>query len=180
MYGREGILIVNHQYDIQWNKNLNLQTTISYINNLIADVKSRCGYVISAQDWYETEEKTYFWNWEKPVFLSEKFNFTQQLDQKNIDLVTITPDKVNSAYSSWSPEKNKIVKDILQEEKIKILHIVWLWLQEGVYSTVINAAETWDYDVYAHLSWIRGFWLTERDITLAAMWMRSAWAKIEL
>lgn len=151
MDGREGILIVNHQGDMQPQENSNLHTVISYVNDLIVDIKSRCGYVILAQDWYESEEMTFFWNWEKPIFTFEKNDFTKHLDQKNIDLVTITPDMVNSAFSAWSPEKNRIVQEILQEEKIKILHILGVWDTSWIVSTVMNVIIAWNYEIILHL-----------------------------
>ncbi len=201
MYGREAVVVVDYQNDFAHKEGTlyvpGWETILQYINDLIIDVKSRCGLVISTQDWHPENHTSFAKNhnieeytqlngeWKWPVHCVQDTwgsEFLEGLDTKNIDRKIIKWFEKEKECYSWfggkEIETGKTLQEILQEEKIKILHIVWLATDYCVHATTLNATETGKFDVYVHTQWIKGVNANPNNSTIAIMWMHASWAII--
>lgn len=201
MYGREAIIIVDVQNDFAHKEGTlyvpGWETIIPYINELITDVKSRCWLVISTQDWHGEDHTSFAKNhnveeytqlngeWKWPVHCVQNSwgaDFREWLDTKNIERKIIKGyEQAKECYSGFGwieAETGKTLHEILEEEKIKILHIVWLATDFCVHATTINATESGKYDVYVHTKWMKWVNADPKNSTIAIMWMHKSGAII--
>ena len=199
MRTKEGLIIVDYQNDFahpEWSLYVNgWEKLVDYINNLMWEIKSKAGIIISTQDFHPENHTSFaknhnveeysMYEWERkwPVHCIEKTwwsEFLEWLDQSQIDKKILKGFEQDKECYSWFWGKEiitgKSLEDILQKEKIKILHIVWLATDFCVHATVEDAIKN-NYDVQLHTNGIAWVYPTPESHN-AIPSMQKMWAKI--
>lgn len=199
MKNREWLIIVDYQNDFanpDWSLYVNnWEKLLNYINWLITEVKTKSWIIISTQDWHPQNHTSFAKNhnvdnfslvWDEmkwPVHCVENSWWADFLDGLKKDLIDVKihkwMDTKKECYSwfGWLEENSlKSLDEILNENKIKILNIVWLATDFCVYHTVEDALKKW-YEVNLHTKWIAWVFPTPES-HYAIPSMQQMWAKI--
>lgn len=147
---KEALLLVDCQKDF-WAKEWSLyvkeaEAIVPVINKLIAKTKANAGIVIASRDWHP-ENHTSFSMWPNHCVINTPWvEYMDNLDVNQIDIEVKKWFKENEdSYSAfgWLEFKNDLPKknllQILQENQVKVLKIVWLATDYCVKATVIDA-----------------------------------------
>lgn len=199
MKNREWLIIVDYQNDFanpDWTLYVNnWEKLLNYINWLIKEVKLKSWIIISTQDWHPYNHTSFAKNhnvndfslvgdevkW--PVHCVENSWWADFLDWLEKDLIDVKIhkwmdfDKECYSWFGWIEENSlKSLDEILTENKVKILNIVWLATDFCVYHTVDDALKKW-YKVNLHTKWIAWVYPTPES-HFAIPSMQQMWAKI--
>ena len=147
---KEALLLVDCQKDF-WAKEWSLyvkeaEAIVPVINKLIAETKANAGIVIASRDWHP-ENHTSFSMWPKHCVINTPW--VEYMDNLNVEEINIEVKKwfkvTEDSYSAfgWVEFKNDVSKknllQILQDNQVKVLKIVWLATDYCVKATVIDA-----------------------------------------
>lgn len=197
---KEALIIVDYQNDfahpewslyVQW-----WETILPFINNLIQEVKSRSGIIITSQDWHPENHISFastFWlddftpkDWEIkwPKHCVENTWWAEFLDGFHshwIDRKVLKWNKQDiDSYSSfgWIEKATWSTLDtILKSYNTQVLHIVWLATEYCDYATVEDAIKLW-YEVVVHTRGIKAVNVNPYDGIIAISKMNQIGAKI--
>ena len=200
MKNREWLIIVDYQNDF-WHEKGSLyvkwwELILPYINNLILEIKQKSWIIISTQDWHPENHNSFaktHWlsdfsnlNWDTkwPVHCVKNTWGADFLDWLNTDKIDhklikwFEKDVDSYSWFGWIEEKTwKTLKEILVENNIKLLNIVWLATEYCDKATVLDAISNW-FDVKLHTKWIAWVNVNPEDSQIAINEMKKAWAKI--
>lgn len=199
MENREAMIIVDYQNDfahekgslyVNWGEKL-----LWYINQVISEVKSRAWIIISTQDWHPINHTSFAVNHNLPDFTpfdnemkwpvhcvqnSWGADFLEWLDTSSIDRKILKWQDVSKECYSWfwwiEEKTQKTLLEVLQEQRVKVLHIVWLATDFCVYATVEDAIKN-NFQVNLHSRWIAWVYPTPESYE-AIPNMKKMWAKI--
>lgn len=173
------------------------ETIVPCINNLIQEFKSQSKLIISTQDWHPDNHISFAsthnvapysqldWDTKWPdhcVAGSWWADYIDWLDSNKIDKkVYKWYEKDIDSYSwFWARELQenwKTLDEILQENQIKVINIVWLATEFCDKATVMDAIDKW-YEVVLHTKWIKAVNINPIDWDDAIRQMQEKWAKI--
>ena len=199
MKKKEALIIVDYQNDfahekgslyVNWGEKL-----LWYINHIIWEIKLKAWIIISTQDWHPNNHTSFACMHNIPNFST--FNnevkwpvhcvqntwwseFFSGLDINSIDRKIIKWFNVDKECYSWfwwiEKTSKKTLNEVLLEEKIKILHIVWLATDFCVSSTAEDAIKN-KYEVNLHIRGIAWVYATPESYE-AIPNMQKKWVKI--
>ncbi len=182
MEHKEALIIVDYQNDFaheKWSLYVSGgEKLVWYINQVILEVKSKSWIILSTQDWHPRNHTSFAINHNIPEYSvlngerkwpihcvqnSWGSEFFDWLDVEKIDRKIVKWYEVDKeCYSGFGGKEltsEKTLDEVLQEQKVKILHIVWLATDFCVYATVEDALKK-NYEVLLHTRWIAGVYPT--------------------
>jgi len=206
MKANEALVIVDYQNDFG-NPNGSLyvkggELLAPYINDMIAQVRSRAWVIISTQDWHPAGHVSFASRFGVPAFSAANWDFKwpdhcvaeswwadflDWLDSRFIDeRVYKWFDADVDSYSGfgWNEFVNgkpaRSLDEILRERNIKVLNVLWLATEYCDLFTVRDALER-GYEVNLLARWIKPVnAVSPDDGDKAIAEMRRLWAKIVL
>lgn len=200
---REALIVVDYQNDFadkEWALYVNGGEKISdYINSIMKQTRDKNNLVITSQDWHPDNHISFASRFNLNPFEMKDgevkwpdhcvantwgADFYKEFNKKLVtNKVYKWYDKNIDSYSSfgWKEFKNwnfsKSLEDLLNENKIKIVNIVWLATEYCDFYTVKDAIEKW-FEVKLHKSWIAWVNVNPKDWENAIKKMIEMWAKI--
>lgn len=184
---KEALLLVDCQKDF-WAKEWSLyvkeaEAIVPVINKLIAETKANAGIVIASRDWHP-ENHTSFFIWPKHCVTNTPW--VEYMDWLNVEEINIEVKKWfkvdEDSYSAfgWLELKDNLPRrnllQILQENQVKVLKIVWLATDYCVKATVIDALKI-NFEVQVVKDAIKAVNINPEDEKNAIEEMKKNWAK---
>ncbi len=187
---KEALILVDVQKDF-WQKGAPLyvndaESIIPVINQLMERVKSNAWLVIASKDWHSANHESFF-IWPAHCVQNTRWaEYMDWLDVKNIDRLVLKWFNVEEdSYSAfgWYEFRDgrplDDLNDILKDEQVNELTVVWLATDYCVKATVLDALQKFNYKIVRLvLAWARAVNINPEDEKNAIEEMRHAGAII--
>lgn len=185
---KNALLIIDAQKDF-WEKWAPLyvnewELIVPVINKLIAEVKEKSWLIIVSRDWHP-ENHSSFSIW--PKHCVQNTRWAEFMDWLNIWLIDnevkkwFRSDKDSYSAFWWFEFRWEFplrdLNQILIDNEIRVLKIVWLATDYCVKATVLDALANW-FEVEVVSEWIKAVNINPEDWEKAIKEMIAAWAKI--
>lgn len=199
----EALIVVDYQNDFadkEWALYVNGGEKVSdYINSIMKQTRDKNNLVITSQDWHPDNHISFASRFNLNPFEMKDGEVkwpdhcvantwgSDFYKEFNKELVTNKVykwyDKNIDSYSSFGWKEfinwnfSKSLEEILNENKIKVVNIVWLATEYCDFYTVKDAIEKW-FEVKLHKSWIAWVNVNPQDWENAIKKMIEMWAKL--
>lgn len=185
---KEALIIVDAQKDF-WEKGWTLyvnewELIVPEINKLIEEVRSRAGIIVASRDWHpENHESFKIW----PIHCVKNTRWAEYLEWLNVKeidyevLKWFRGDKDSYSAFGWFEFRwdypLRDLNQILIDNEVKILKIVWLATDYCVKATALDAIAN-NFEVELVQAWIRAVNIKPLDWTNAIQELKEAWVII--